>query len=287
MSKNKNKTGSKWTWKKMLCAFLAFAAVVACVGGVTALVRNDSETISSFSFSRGDLDANGKYLESEQAIYTKEAFGAIGLRIEQDFDSNATYDVYYYDAKEKLVEAKKGLSGVYDEDYPLAKLARVVIHPEIPEDVDKDDFKINFFEVAGIANQVKITVDKDQAYKYETENLYVPDNVQYNKTFTYGADGKTVTIVDSDTLKVTEDILVDYENYDIYLRLSEETEEYSAAVVLNADSELVKKVEKDLGECDSGTWIKYVLELKNVEEGYNLLVKLPEGAECYIYGYND
>lgn len=276
----------KFNWKGLVAAILTCGVIVGAVAGVVTIFNNDTKTISPGVFSVGSLDENGEYVKSEKTLYTKEAFECVGLRVEQNFDSNITYDVYYYDHDERFIESKLGLTGVYDEDYPLACLARIVIHPEIPDDVDLDDFKIRFWEVRGIANDLKITVNKNQEDKYETGNLYNSENVVTGSTFTYGEDGKTVTITESAGEKLTEFIPVAYKNYDVYLRVTEESDEYSAAVVLTSENKLVRKVEKNMADLAAGEWVKLEINLKSVEDGYNLLVKMPANAECYIFGYD-
>ena len=163
------KTFKKINWKKVLSGILAVIVCITAISGIAALAKNDTKTISSTAFECGALDDNGKYVKSDQSIYTKEAFGCIGLRVAPDFESNATYDVYYYDSNDTLVEIKSDLTGVYDEDYPLhmATKARIVIHPEVPSDFDEDDFKISFYEVYSYANKFEITVNKKQDYVSE------------------------------------------------------------------------------------------------------------------------
>ena len=280
------KSFKKFNWQGLVAAVIACAVVIGLAAGIAFLVKNDTKKISPGEFSLGSLDENGKFVKSEQALVTKDTFECIGLRIEQDFDSNATYDVYYYDYDERFIEAKMGLTGVYDEDYPLAKLARVVIHPEIPEDVLLDDFKVRFWEVRGIAKELTITVDKNQEYKYDTANLYVEANAVVDSSFTYGEDGKTVTIVECDGEKVTEPIPVTYKNYDVYIRLTEEFDDYTAAIVLTEDNQLVYKADKNMDDLAAGEWVKLEVNLKNLSDGYTLMAKMPASAECYIFGYD-
>ena len=130
-------------WKGIISAVLTVATLLGVAAGITAFVKNDTKTISSLTFKRGDLDENGDYIASETAIYTKDAFECIGLRVEPDFEFKGTYDVCYYDCDERIIEKISGLSGIYDEDYPRAEIARVVIHPELEEDQEK----ISFYQV--------------------------------------------------------------------------------------------------------------------------------------------
>ena len=299
MSKNNNRTGSRWSWKKIVCAFLAFAVVVVCVGGVATLAKNDTKKISPTKFEIGSLDDNGKYIKSEQALYTKEAFDCIGLRVEPDFEFKGTYDVYYYDYNDNLVEKKLGLSDIYDEDFPLAKMARVVIHPEIPEDIDEDDFKIKFYEKLSYASKLKITVDKNQNYLYEgSVNLYDESKVIANKTFWNGDDPSnwnTNTLIDSEYSKTSEKISItgEYEKYDIFVRPSSGYLCYVNVMLAKADG----SIGRNDGSCrdflnipktDSYAWTKLTIEIpKDVEIDHMCIVISSSVAECYIFGYND
>ena len=134
----------KANWKKILCAILVCLVGITALGGIATLARDKTKSIGVTAFKRGDLNENGAYVESDQSIYTEEAFNCIGLRVAPDFECNSTFDVYYYDYNGNFIESKLGLSDVYDEDSPLAKTARIVIHPQIPKDTNKKDFKISF-----------------------------------------------------------------------------------------------------------------------------------------------
>ena len=41
-----------------------------------------------------------------------------------------------------------------------------------------------------------------------------------------------------------------------------------------------------MADLAAGEWVKLEINLKSVEDGYNLLVKMPANAECYIFGYD-
>lgn len=156
----------KASWKRIVCAVLVTVLVASLGGALISFAVRDTKTIPSSAFSVGGLNENGKYIADDKSIYTKEAFECIGLRVQPDFESQVTYDVYYYDYDDRLVEVKKGLSSVYDEDFPLAQYCRIVIHPEIPEDTTKSEFKIKWYQVSGYADDIKITVDRKQEYLY-------------------------------------------------------------------------------------------------------------------------
>ncbi len=278
----------KISWKRVISLVLGIVIVLGAVGGVMALVKKDTETISSLAFKRGDLDENGKYVESDKAIYTEEAFRFEGLRIEPNFEFKGTFDVYYYDYDGGFLESKNNLNSVYDEDYPpVAYYARVVIHPEISENVTEKDFKIKFWEVSKYAKKISITVNKNQESKYDMNNLYIDDNAQNGKSFNYGEDNETLTVFESSVQKLSERIPVYYENYDIYMRWTNEFNDYSAAVVVTSNDKVIERVNRNMLGEKAGEWVKLELSLDSVEADYDLIVKLPIDAECYIFGYND
>jgi hypothetical protein len=287
----------KINWKSILSATLAVVILVGCAAGITALVRKDTKTISSLAFKCGDLDENGVYTPSETAIYTKEAFDCIGLRVEPDFEFNGTYDVYYYDYNGNFLEKRVDLVDIYDEDFPLAKMARIVIHPEIPEDVDKDDFKVKFYEVTKYANLLKITVDKDQDYLYDSSiNLYNEDAVEEGKTLYSTTTNKcnTVILTENGGAKTTEslDIRNDdgsymFEKYDVYVKVLVPAKSNLHVVVGAEDGTEVEAIYKDLLNLQVDSWVKVTIEMPDSNDADHLRVSLPFDAECYIFGYND
>ena len=284
--KFKFKKNSKF--KKILCVVLVIGAVVVIGALVSSLARNDDKTVRSSEFSVGALDENGKYVEDKQSIYTKDAFECVGLRIEPDFEADLTYDVYYYDANEKLLEAKVGLTEVYDEDFPLAKLCRVVIHPAIPEGETAKDFKISWNEVKSFAKQVKITVDKNQDNRYsDSVNLYAAENAQLGKTF--NAEASTVALTDDASFKVSENITVsgDYEYYDVYVKKTASAASHAAVVIAASEGDTILERELcSLSDVNNGEWRKITIKVPELEGAAYLLIRIPSDAECYVYGYN-
>lgn len=292
MAKNKNNNGSRWSWKKMVCAFLAFAAVVVCVGGITAIAKNDTKTISLGAFRVGALDENGKYVENDQAIYTKEAFECIGLRVEPEFDAELTYDVYYYDYNGNMIEKKLGLEGINDEDFPLAKMARVVVHPAIPEDVDEDDFKINWYNVAEYANKIKITVDKKQVYLYENcINLYDENKVEQGMSVCQDDEiVNSVTLTAREGVKATHmiDVADGVDEYHVFVRAPYPPTAYINATIGDENGKSLRLRYFNLfdyygSDSSKVCWVKLVVEVPDNEAVDHLRVSMPSNAECYIF----
>ena len=279
----------KSKWKSVLCGILVVAPLIGACAGIAAIAKNDTKTISSSAFSRGDLDENGIYVESDKSIYTKEAFGCIGLRVEPDFESQVTYDVYYYDSDERLIEVIKGMSSVYDEDHPLAQYARIVIHPEISDDVSEKDFKIHFYEVYGYANDLTITVNEKQNYLYENSiNLFKEENVQADTTFSTSNSDTTVELKEGVGVKTTEKIAVtgEYEYYDIFIRRTVQSDIFLVGVVADTTNKILVREAYDLAGLAAGEWCKITIEVPEYEGDMYLISRMPSDADCYIFGYN-
>ena len=273
---------------KIIALVLVCITALGLVGGITVSVASDTKKISASVFSRGGLDENGKYVKTNKTLYTEEAFGCIGLRVEPDFEANLTYDVYYYDYKNNLIEIVPGLSDVYDVDYPLAKMCRIVIHPEIPSDVSEKDFEVGYFEVRKIAKTLKITVDKNQDYLYsDSGNFYDEDNVTDGQIITV-TDGKA-TVTNDATMKTTNKIEItdQFEKYDIFVRSSSAHLEKSVSIIATSADSVKYTANFDLTAANVDEWCRMTVEVKKFEEADYLRVSLPSDAECYIFGYND
>ena len=290
------RTKRKISWKKVICGVFVAIIVICCIGGISSCFREDNtKTISSSVFSRGGLDENGEHVVTNKSLVTEESFDCIGLRIVPDFDSHLTYDVYYYDYYDNLIEKKLGLKKTYDEDFPLAKTCRIVIHPEGSDD---KDFEIGYFDVRGIAKKLTITVDKEQKYLYDYSiNLYNEDtltsgkslfddsNYTFNSVSLYSNPGAKAT----ESFKITDaDGEVIYEKYDIYVRFGIPARANLHALLASADGTKVAVFSKDLVNMSVGDWTKITVEIPDdISKIDHLRVSMPNDADCYIFGYND
>ena len=289
MFKRKNEDRPRSKKKRLISIICVALATILCVGFVSSLFKDDNtRTISASAFSVGGLDENGKYVENDQAIFTEEAFDCIGLRIKPAFKEKITYDVYYYDYDEKFITARKGLTEVYSEDFPLAKMCRVVIHPEIPEGEKTKDFSINFFEAYSYAKKVTITVDKDQDYPYEElGNLYVEENSSSDKNLIITDD--VLTVGSDPSSKISEEIYVsgNYKYYDVFVkRASNNTSRVMAVIARYMDDKVLAQKTANLTEVEIGEWSKLTVEAKELNSSAYLIVRMPEDAECYVFAYN-
>lgn len=150
--------------------FTILLAVILGIGVITAgvfiLKPKETKRIHP-TFHVGNIDNNGKYVESDDSIYS-DMFECQGLKIEPNFSTNVKFNVYYYQFDETFIKADTEQSDKYeapkDETY---RYARVVIFPD-KDGKTAEKFKIRFWNVGSIANDIKIFVNTDQG---EVKNL--------------------------------------------------------------------------------------------------------------------
>ena len=290
MAKNRNGRKRKIGWKQIICGVLAGIVLIACIGGISSCFKEETtKEISSSAFERGGLDENGKYVETNASIYTKEAFACKGLRVVPDFESQITYDVYYYDHDDRFIESKLGLSSVYDEDYPLAQYARIVIHPNASK-TDKN-FGISWFDIRYYCDDITITVDKDQTTKYASfNNLYIDEAAIVGKSFDEHGNDSVVTVYDNALMKMSAEIPVEGDNqfYDVFIRRTVESDAYAVGVIAaDSDDKILVRESYNLIDLKAGEWCKMTIELPDFNDSMYLVVRMPKDADCYIFGYNE
>ena len=148
--------------KKVALALAGIVAVSAVGVGVAKLVeymQDDLKTISP-SFDVGNLGADGKYVNDESTLYTKEAFQCDGLQIKLDFDNEIDYQIFFYDDLDNFIESTEVLSAAYSETVHDG-YARIVIMP-----TNDEDDKIGLTERLTYPGQMTIKVAKEQNIDY-------------------------------------------------------------------------------------------------------------------------
>lgn len=157
--------------KDLINKIVSVALVVATAVGIGALIGHfvsnkadeDGRVVINPSYEIGGLTAYGKYEETKESIYTKEAFKCDGLNIEPEFDSTITYQVFFYDGLGNFVDSSASLEGYYTEEIPTgSSYARIVITPKWDKDTKDDDKKINIFQVNKYAKQLTVKVYAEQ-----------------------------------------------------------------------------------------------------------------------------
>ena len=286
-------------WKKILSTALACLLLVGAVGAVASFATNDSKPAGAV-FKVGGLDpVTGKYVDTDKSIYTETAIDAYGLRIEPDFESTVTYDIYYYDNEDKLLRVVSGQTEVYDADFEVAPKCRIVIRPEIPEDTKEKDFKVHFWDIAKYASMLKITVSK-KSNGINYENMYNKETLITGKgiSLNYDNDGKPIlpkidSLVDLTDGASTPLIEVD-ESIDgviIFAKLEYPPTHYGFFYLANEDMQCIsaKSMTSSLSKLGDG-W--HVIKLENSELGDAKFVRacfdnINAVKEVYIYTYND
>lgn len=204
------KTKRKISWKQIVSGILVVGLLLGAVGLGISIFGNQRKDISNFEFEIGRLTTTGKYEESEQHIYTKEMFSCKGLKVEPDFSTQSTYQIFYYDYHgEFLMATEDGLSTTRS-DVPLgAYYCRIVITPHVSEGEDRDEFKINWWQVHGYADDFKISVTKDQTpvNYFEKDEKDLIAMVQDNKCVYVEKDGVGYTKV-IDCTEIDEFLLI-------------------------------------------------------------------------------
>lgn len=163
---------SKKTWKNILLIGLACITLVGAIAGISALFKNSKETtkVINPSYAVGGLSVDGKFVDTKESIYTKDAFACQGLDIDVDFRSNVSYKIFFYD-DDVFLSSTDTLTENYDETTTpsFATYARVLITPN-------DDTEIKWYEISKYADQLTISVNKDQLSYIERvetgENVY-------------------------------------------------------------------------------------------------------------------
>ena len=281
-------------FKKGLCIALAVIIGVVAFGAVVSFAKNDSKPVSSLEFSRGGLDPDtGKYVETNKSIYTKDKFLCNGLRIEPDFESTVEYDVYLYNVDDILIKSILGLTEVYRCDIEYAQYARIVIHPEIPEDVKEKDFKIEFWQVNKYASQLKITISKNESKYSDFENLNNPDLEILDTEYEVDSNGElTHTTRTSEQYKIINEINVDgsYDYYDVFVYVEQRGSGYEIkSAIFDENGNILSTDAVNTSALNRPVWVKMTLDASDIDE-YNGVVicgQFPIESNVYVYGYND
>lgn len=157
--------------KDLIFKIVSVVLVVATLVGIGALIghfvsnkADDNGRVEiKLDYKVGGLTSYGKYQETKESIYTKEAFQCQGLLIEPQFDSTITYQVFFYDNLGNFVSSTSSMEGYYTDEIPTgSSYARIVITPKWDKDTKDDDRKINIFQVSKYSKQLTIKVNAEQ-----------------------------------------------------------------------------------------------------------------------------
>jgi len=243
---------SKKTWKNIGLGCLAGVLGIGAVMGVGALLNREEDLTKTINptYAVGGLTEDGRYLETEGSIYTKNAFECQGLDVTLDFDNNVSYRIFFYDEDTDFISATEKQTGNYDETTTpvFARYARIVITPN-------DDDKISIFEKNGYAKQLTIEVNKEQ--NFEIENLFKLKKVGYVYSNQVGTNLKDEsTLIASENRIIGE--LIDVSNISKVQIITSVA--YESRPVMFTDADGIVLVANDLvfEEMEDGKFIAYV-----------------------------
>lgn len=204
--------------KKIGLIILGVGAVGAVGMGGKALydyAKNDLQTIHP-TFEVGGLGDDGKYVNDELSLYTKDSFACEGLSAKLDFDSEISYQFYFYDINDNFISSSEVYTEGANANIPLnGAYARVEITP-----TNDEDGKISFKERFDYSSQLNLKVSKKaesnvnkKFVSFKGENLQVVNNVS-DLVFEYGKcwtnDG---LLISSEKNSATSVTLLNVENF--------------------------------------------------------------------------
>ena len=152
---------TKKNFTRVLSIVLICLAVFGAACGISAIgsKEKDDKHVIHPTFAVGGLNAQGKYYETEETIYTAKAFTCEGLEIKLAFDADVTYQVFYYNKLDNFVSC----SEIYGKSAKIvapndAEYARLVVTPIWDSDVDVEDRVCHWYDIYKYSSQLKITV---------------------------------------------------------------------------------------------------------------------------------
>lgn len=236
--------------KDLITKIMSVILVIATIVGIGALVSHfvsnkadeDGRVEVNLSYEIGGLTAYGKYAETKESIYTKEAFKCDGLYIEPEFDATITYQVFFYDGLGNFISSTASLEGYYTDEIPAdSSYARIVITPKWDKDEEK---KINIFQVNKYAKQLNVKVSNEsREYVTEFNEIALTDatNFTLDSGCYYGKDGSRVEFS-----SYTSYIFVASKSCKFYMESSEAAVQY---VIIKSDGTANRYQKYD------GTWL--------------------------------
>lgn len=255
---------SKKMWKDILVITLSCIAIVGVFFGIFAVSEKlDEQTTRTIhpSYGIGGLTEDGKYLETENSIYTRNAFECQGLNIKLAFANTITYRVYFYGPNEKFMTSTDDRADAFTSDeIPVnAQYCRIVITPN-------EDEKISLLELNSYSSQLTISVNKEQ--KYTQANLFVVDETKIGKD--WSKDSSTLEFIETTSANYSY-IKIDVTNIDklVFVYNKGLSKQYSNAF-FDANNKLVSLFDTPAGE-------------------YEYYVNVPENAAylCVTYKIGD
>lgn len=186
----RNKT--KKTLKGIGLGVLGVATLIGAAATINHFKADEDGLVKvHLNYDIGGLDSNGEYEETEESIYTKNAFESQGLKVTMDFDSNIDYELFFYDQYGEFISSTGKLDKNFDGEIPvIASHARIEITPKEDED------GIKWYEKSGYAKQIEVKVAEKQEYNL-TENLFKIDANMHGKMWYGLSSNATLTPIEA------------------------------------------------------------------------------------------
>lgn len=263
----------KFTWKKLLSVLLAIITFAGAIFGLVKLgnyLKEDHKKQIS-NFDRGGLDENtGDYIKTNKSIYTKNSFSAKGLEIKLDFDSNVSYQVFWYDELGEFSHCSEVMTKGSKFYTPYKHEARIVITPQWETGASEDEKEIKWHEVSKYANQLTISVFKNQSVTEKDFTKYKLNDSIFTLHVDKRVEMSTGELIDAAGANMTTVSLQNNGNFSaLYFNKLAET-----AVSVHFVSK-----SGDVIDCYSNTY-----ENCKPLPSYDSLAEIPADAIIYIYG---
>lgn len=247
MSRSYRKKSNVW---KVIFTILI---IILVISGISVLYNHFNNNVDeegrvkiSLNYKIGGLNAEGKYEETKQSIYTKDAFKCEGLNILYDFDSTITYKVFFYDNSGNYISSTESLEADYKDEIPSdAYYARIVITPIWTEGTDDNDKEINIFQIYKYAKQLTVKVIENSSdYPNDFSKISLNDETYFtfDKGCYYGKDGKRVEHSNYNSY-----IFVASKSCEFYMESTAEVVQY---VIIKTDGTTVRYQKAD------NTWVE-------------------------------
>lgn len=143
---------------KQIIIGVIIAVLLIGMAGTIWIMNSKIKTrdISSYSYEVGILDNQGRAVEDNSALRSKDFITADGLTVTVSENASVKYQLYFYDEDKQFVEASETLTTDYTEAVTEGvAYVKIVITPT----ADKDGIVSNS-EVVPYADQIKVTVNR-------------------------------------------------------------------------------------------------------------------------------
>ena len=151
---------SKAKWTITIISFvMSIIMFGAFIFGIFNRPSESTDEVGLFGWGIGNVDENGKVIESKKSIYTKDLQLVSGLKITLDDEATITYKVAFYDEDKNYISVTDSLDDNYDSASTpeTAKYFRIIV---TPPQIDGEDVKINAFTVNKYAKQLEVIYNK-------------------------------------------------------------------------------------------------------------------------------